>query len=71
MSDNLKNTPEDRRTVAASQEHEVRHFIDSFCKSHPGVEAGQVEAVLPEAFKAIAPSESREKLTAVERMLAK
>jgi hypothetical protein len=71
MSDTKGNTPQDRRVVALSEEHERRHFIDQFVKNHPDSTSGDVEAVLDEAAASIAPSESREALTAaVEEALA-
>jgi hypothetical protein len=70
MSDNKGNTPEDRRAVALSSEHERRHFVQQFADDHPGVLAMDVEVVLDEARAKIAPSESREKLTRqVENLL--
>jgi hypothetical protein len=70
MSDDKGNTPQDRRAVALSEDHERRHFIEQFVKDHSGVSADQVEAVLEWAAAEIAPSEDREELTtAVERAL--
>lgn len=70
MSDNKGNTAQDRRTVALSEEHERRHFIEQFVKDHPDSTAGDVEGVLEDAAASIAPSESREELTkAVEEAL--
>lgn len=70
MSDDKGNTPQDRRTVALSEEHERRHFIDQIVREHPEVTRDDVEAVLDEAAQSIAPSESREALTAaVEKAL--
>jgi hypothetical protein len=63
MNDNLGNTPQDRRVVALSEEHERRHFVQQFADDHPGVLPMDVEVVLDEARAKIAPSESREKLT--------
>lgn len=70
MTDEKGNTPQDRRTVALSEDHERRHFIEQYVKGHPGTTKEQVEGVLDTASSAIGPSESREKLTeAVERAL--
>jgi len=64
MSDTKGNTPQDRRSVALSEDHERRHFIEQFIKNHPDSTADDVEGVLDEAAASIAPSESREALTA-------
>jgi len=70
MNDQQGNTPQDRRTVALSEEHERRHFIDQFVKDHPDSTKEDVEGVLDEAEASIAPSESRDALTkAVESSL--
>lgn len=70
MSDDKVNTPQDRRAVALSEEHERRHFIEQFVKEHPDSTAEDVEAVLKAAAHSIAPSEDRESLTAaVEKEL--
>lgn len=70
MSDQQGNTPQDRRTVALSEEHERRYFIEQFVSDHPGTTAGKVNEVLDQAAAAIAPSESRERLeTEVMRAL--
>jgi hypothetical protein len=70
MNDDQGNTPQDRRTVALSTDHERRHFIEQFADDHPGVLPMDVEVVLDEARARIAPSESREKLTEqVENLL--
>jgi len=69
--DTKGNTPQDRRVVSLSEEHECRHFINQFCKDHPTATTDDVEGVLHDAAQSIAPSESREALTAaVEKMLA-
>jgi hypothetical protein len=64
MSDTKGNTPQDRRSVALSEDHERRHFIEQFIKNHPDSTADDVEGVLDQAAASIAPSESREALTA-------
>ena len=64
MSDTQGNTPQDRRAVALSEEHERRHFIEQFLKEHPDSTAADVEGVLADAAASIAPSESRDALTA-------
>jgi hypothetical protein len=64
MNDHQGNTAQDRRTVALSEKHERRHFIEQFLKEHPDSTAGDVEGVLDEAAASIAPSESRAALTA-------
>jgi hypothetical protein len=70
MTDSKGNTPQDRRAVALSEEHERRHFIEQFQKDHPGTSVDQIEEVLESAAAEIAPSESRDALTAaVERAL--
>ncbi|MCW1915849.1 hypothetical protein OJ996_19840 [Luteolibacter sp. GHJ8] len=70
MSDEKGNTPQDRRTVALSEEHERRYFIDQIVRNHPQLTREDVEAVLDEAAQSIAPSESREALVAaVEKAL--
>ena len=70
MNDSKGNTPQDRRAVALSEDHERRHLIEQFLKTHPDSTADDVEGVLEEAAAAIAPSESREALTtAVEEAL--
>jgi hypothetical protein len=70
MSDEQGNTPQDRRTVALSEEHERRHFIEQFVSDYPGTTAAKVDAVLDQAAAEIAPSESREELeSAVKRAL--
>jgi hypothetical protein len=70
MSDTKGNTPQDRRAVALSEEHERRHFIDQFVKDHPDSTVQDVEGVLDVAAASIAPSEDRPSLiAAVERKL--
>lgn len=63
MSDEKGNTPQDRRTVALSEEHERRYFIEQFVSDYPGTTASQVNDVLDDAAAAIAPSESRDRLS--------
>lgn len=71
MSDNQGNTPQDRRTVALSEEHERRHFVEQFVRTHPGAAFGSVIDSLDRAAASIAPSESRDKLTeALEKALS-
>ena len=70
MNDQQGNTPQDRRAVALSEDHERRHFIEQFLKGHPDSTAEDVENVLDEAAASITPSESRAALTAaVEQAL--
>lgn len=70
MSDKQGNTPQDRRTVALSVDHERRHFVEQFVRTHPGADFGAVIDGLDKAAASIAPSESREALTAaLEREL--
>ena len=71
MSETKGNTPQDRRTVALSEAHERRHFVEQFVKDHPGTSHSDVINVIDEAAASIAPSESREALTAaVEKQLS-
>ncbi len=63
MSDTKGNTPQDRRTVALSEDHERRHFIDQYVRDHPGTSHSAVIDALDEIAASIAPSESREKMT--------
>ena len=71
MNDEKGNTPQDRRAVALSEDHERRHFVEQFVKDHPGTSFGSVIDALDEAASSIAPSESREALiAAVEKKLA-
>lgn len=67
MADDKGNTPQDRRAVALSEEHERRHFIEQFVKDHPGTSAQAVEDALPVAAEKIAPSEDRVALTKAVR----
>lgn len=70
MSDEKGNAPQDRRTVALSEEHERRYFVEQFVSDYPGTTAAEVVRVLDQAATAIAPSESREALeAAVKREL--
>lgn len=62
MADEKGNTPQDRRSVALSEEHERRHFIDQFVKKHPGFSREEVEGALDKAAAKITPSEDREAL---------
>lgn len=64
MSDDKGDTPQDRRAVALSEEHERRYFIEQFVKENPGISHGAVIEALDEAAKRIGPSEDREKLKA-------
>jgi hypothetical protein len=64
MSDTKGNTPQDRRVVALSEEHERRHFVEQFVKDHPETSHSAVIEALDGAAASIAPSESREELTA-------
>ena len=64
MSDEQGNTPQDRRTVALSEEHERRYFVEQFVSDYPGTSAADVVGVLDKDAASIAPSESREKLEA-------
>ncbi|MEK7954369.1 hypothetical protein [Luteolibacter soli] len=63
MSDEKGNTPQDRRTVALSEEHERRYFIEQFVSDYPGATAAQVNEILDETASAIAPSESMDRLS--------
>jgi len=70
MSDEKGNTPQDRRTVALSEEHERRYFIEQLVSDYPGTTASAVNNAVDQAASQIAPSESREKLeAAVKRAL--
>lgn len=70
MSDLKGNTPQDRRTVALSEEHERRYFVEKFVSDHPGTTAAEVVGVLDQAAASIAPSESRDELeSAVKQAL--
>lgn len=70
MADDKGNTPQDRRAVALSEEHERRHFVDQFLSDNPGVSREAVEDALEQAAEEIAPSENREKLKeAVSRLV--
>jgi hypothetical protein len=64
MNDEQGNTPQDRRTVALSEEHERRYFVEQFVSDYPGTSAADVVGVLDKAAASIAPSESRDKLDA-------
>jgi len=63
MSDEKGNTPQDRRAVALSEEHEKRHFVEQFVKDHPGTTHSAVIEALDEASAKIGASEDRQKLT--------
>jgi hypothetical protein len=70
MNDSKGNTPQDRRAVAFSEDHERRHFIEQYVKDHPGTSHSAVIDALEEVTRAVAPSEDRQKLTeALERKL--
>jgi len=64
MNDDKGNTPQDRRTVALSEEHERRYIVEQFVSDYRGTTAAEVVRVLDKAAASIAPSESREKLEA-------
>lgn len=70
MKDDQGSTSQDRRTVALSEEHERRYFVEKFVSDYPGTTAAQVVGVLDQAAASIAPSESREEMeAAVKRAL--
>jgi hypothetical protein len=62
MSDDKGNTPQDRRAVALSEDHERRHFVEQFVRDNPGITHSAVIEALDAAAAKIAPSEDRDKL---------
>jgi hypothetical protein len=61
MADDPSKTGNDRKTVS-EQDHEIRHLKEKFQKEFPSKSMADIEEAIAAAKRAVAPSESREKI---------